>query len=237
MKVSHDKLASNALYYVQQRQFGQVGGDVFLNSDSTGMIAEAVIENLTKKEMVFQKGQCLATLTKMEDIYVNKRFPDYACFISIGLNFDKLFAHLPANIRKAWIELMSKWHTVLSKNKYDVGLIQEEYTIRLSDPTPIKSYIPRQTLAMITAINEELGKLRQVNFIEPLKNPYAALIVCVQKPDGSMRIIIDFRIVNKNIINNAYPMYRLDNQLDALQGAQVFTSINLIKGYHQMNLD
>ena len=55
------------------------------------MISKAVIENLTKKEMVFQKGQCLATLTKMEDIYVNKKFPNYTCFISIGLNFDKLF--------------------------------------------------------------------------------------------------------------------------------------------------
>ena len=44
-------------------------------------------------------------------------------------------------------------------------------------------------------------------------------------------------MVNKNIINNAYPMHRIDDQLDAMSGCSVFTTLDLTKGYHQMKLD
>ena len=48
---------------------------------------------------------------------------------------------------------------------------------------------------------------------------------------------IDFRMINKNIINNAYPLHRIDDQIDSMRGATWFTTLDLTKGYHQMNLD
>ena len=44
-------------------------------------------------------------------------------------------------------------------------------------------------------------------------------------------------MINKNILNNAYPLHRINNQIDSMRGAGWFTTLDLTKGYHQMNLD
>ena len=60
--------------------------------------------------------------------------------------------------------------------------------------------------------------------------------MCIKKPDGSLRVTIDFRMVNKNVINDVYPMYWVKDQLEAMNGALVFSTLNLTKGYYQMKL-
>ena len=57
--------------------------------------------------------------------------------------------HLSGIIFDKWMDCLAKWATVLSKNKYDVGRTEVQYSIRLNDTTPIKSYIPQSTKAMI----------------------------------------------------------------------------------------
>ena len=79
--------------------------------------------------------------------------------------------------------------------------------------------------------------MKEVDFIEPSIILFAAPMVCVRKGDGSLQVTIDFRMINKNIINNAYPLHRIDDQIDSMRGAAWFTTLDLTKGYHQMNLD
>ena len=62
-------------------------------------------------------------------------------------------------------------------------------------------------------------------------------MVCVQKGDSSLRVTVSFFMINKNVIVNAYPLHRIDNQIDSMRGSDWFTTLNLTKGYHQMNLD
>ena len=90
---------------------------------------------------------------------------------------------------------------------------------------------------MIEAINEELLKLEKADFIEPSISPFAAPTVCVKKKDGSLRVCIDFRMVNKNIINDAYPLHHIDDQIETMKGSLWFTTLDLTKGYHQMKLN
>ena len=61
--------------------------------------------------------------------------------------------------------LFEKWHTVLFLKKYDVGLTDIGYKIRLSDPTPIKSYIPLYSQGVSEAILKDLEKMKEANFI------------------------------------------------------------------------
>ena len=107
------------------------------------------------------------------------------------------------------------WYTIISRNKYDVGITKEKYTIRLSNSEPIKSYVPHCTLAMIEAINDELDKMLKADFIEKSISPFSAFMVCTWKPDGRLQVTIDFRMINKNVINNAYPMHCIDDQIEA----------------------
>ena len=80
----------------------------------------------------------------------------------------------------------------MSKNKYDVGRTKVQYTIWMNLEEPIRLYIPRHTPAMVETINSEIKKLEKAEFIEPSILPFAALTVCVKKPDGTLRVCIDF---------------------------------------------
>ena len=73
------------------------------------------------------------------------------------------------------------------------------------------------------------GKPEKAEFIEPLISPNLALIVCVAKPDGTLRVTIDFGMVNKIIVNDAYPMLWVEGQLEAISRATVFSTLDLTK--------
>ena len=90
------------------------------------------------------------------------------------------------------MSFLVKWSPILSQNKYEVGLTQEEYVIWLNNEIPVKSYTPWNSPAVKKAIRDELNKLEIADFIELLISPYSATTKCVAKPDGTLRVTIDF---------------------------------------------
>ena len=73
--------------------------------------------------------------------------------------------------------LLKKWRTVQLLNKYNVGLTDIDYKIRLNDPTPTKSYIPGYSQGVREAILKELDKMKEADFIEPSISPFVATMV------------------------------------------------------------
>lgn len=61
-------------------------------------------------------------------------------------------------------------------------------------------------------------------------------MVVVPKPKGALRVCIHFHQVNMDIMSDAYTMYRIEDQLDAMAGSTVFFTLELTKGYHQLLL-
>ena len=82
------------------------------------------------------------------------------------------------NDKIIWRGLLGKRATILLQNKYNVGLTEVDYHIKLNNKQPVKSYVPRYSWAVQEAVIEEIQKLRDVGFIEPSESPYAAPIVC-----------------------------------------------------------
>ena len=73
-------------------------------------------------------------------------------------------------------------------------------------------------------------------FIRPSVSPWGAPVLFVKKKDGSLRLCVDYCQLNKVTIKNKYPLPRIDDLFDQLQGASVFSKIDLRSGYHQLKI-
>ncbi|KAJ9544791.1 hypothetical protein OSB04_024498 [Centaurea solstitialis] len=85
-------------------------------------------------------------------------------------------------------------------------------------------------------LSSQLQELLDKGFIRPNSSPWGALVLFVKKKDGSFRMCIDYRELNKITIKNRYPLPRIDDLFDQLQGATYFSKIDLRSGYHQMRV-
>nr|GFC24595.1 putative reverse transcriptase domain-containing protein [Tanacetum cinerariifolium] len=79
-------------------------------------------------------------------------------------------------------------------------------------------------------------ELLERGFIRPSVSPWGAPVLFVKKKEGSMRLCIDYRELNKITIRNRYPLPRIDDLFDQLQGAMHFSKIDLRSGYHQLRV-
>ena len=85
-------------------------------------------------------------------------------------------------------------------------------------------------------IMTQLQELLEKGFIRPSSSPWGAPVLFVKKKDGSMRMCIDYRELNKVTVKNKYPLPRIDDLFDQLQGANFFSKIDLRSGYHQVRV-
>ena len=76
-----------------------------------------------------------------------------------------------------------------------------------------------------------------MGFIRPSVSPWGAPVLFIKKKDGSMRMCIDYREINRLTIKNKYPLPRIEDLLDQLKGAKVFSKIDLRSGYHQLKVE
>src|ERR1044071_3829621 len=81
-----------------------------------------------------------------------------------------------------------------------------------------------------------LQELTDKGFIRPSSSPWGAPVLFVKKKDGSFRMCIDYRELNKLTIKNRYPLPRIDDLFDQLQGSTCFSKIDLRSGYHQLRV-
>nr|GEX80161.1 hypothetical protein [Tanacetum cinerariifolium] len=82
----------------------------------------------------------------------------------------------------------------------------------------------------------ELQELSDKGFIRPSSSPWGALILFVKKKYGSFQMCIDYRELNKLTIKNQYPLSRINDLFDQLQGLSVYSKIDLRSGYHQLRV-
>ncbi|GJS67294.1 putative reverse transcriptase domain-containing protein [Tanacetum coccineum] len=81
-----------------------------------------------------------------------------------------------------------------------------------------------------------LQELYDRGFIRLSSSPWGAPVLFVKKKDGSFRMCIDYRELNKLTVKNRYPLPRIDNLFDQLQGSRVYSKIDLRSGYHQLRV-
>ncbi|GJS20471.1 putative reverse transcriptase domain-containing protein [Tanacetum coccineum] len=83
---------------------------------------------------------------------------------------------------------------------------------------------------------DQLQELSDKGFIRPSSSPWGDSILFVKKKDGSFRMCIDYRELNKLTVKNHYPLPRIDDLFDQLQGSSVYSKMDLRSGYHQLRV-
>nr|GEX79649.1 putative reverse transcriptase domain, aspartic peptidase domain protein [Tanacetum cinerariifolium] len=112
-----------------------------------------------------------------------------------------------------------------------------EFNIKLilgSEPISKAPY--RMAPIELKELKDQLQELLERGFIRPSVSPWGAPVLFVKKKDSSMRLCIDYRELNKITIQNCYPLPRIDDLFDQLQGAMHFSKIDLRSGYHQLRV-
>ncbi|GJU54510.1 putative reverse transcriptase domain-containing protein [Tanacetum coccineum] len=85
-------------------------------------------------------------------------------------------------------------------------------------------------------LSKQLQEFSEKGFIRPSSSPWGAPVLFVKKKDGSFRMCIDYQEMNKLTIKNRYPLPRIDDLFDQLQGFSVYSKIDLRSSYHQLRI-
>lgn len=103
-----------------------------------------------------------------------------------------------------------------------------DFTIPLKPSTePISKTSYRMTVPELHELGIQLKELIDQGLIRPSISPWGAPVIFVKKKDGTLRLCIDYRELNKATIKNRYPMPRIDDLFDQLRGASIFSKIDL----------
>src|SRR4030067_2410880 len=106
-----------------------------------------------------------------------------------------------------------------------------EFSIDLVPGTKPVSMAPyRMSASVLAELKKQLEDLLDKKFVRPSVSPWGAHVLLVKKKDGSMRLCVDYRQLNKGTIKNRYPLLRIDDLMDQLVGARVFSKIDLRSG-------
>ena len=101
---------------------------------------------------------------------------------------------------------------------------------------PISRAPYRMAPTELKELKTQLQELLDKGFIRPSVSPWGAPVLFVKKKDGTLRMCIDYRQINKVTVKNKYPLPRIEDLFDQLRGASVFSKIDLRSGYYQLRV-
>lgn len=109
-----------------------------------------------------------------------------------------------------------------------------QHKINLKDETadpPKRKLYPLDT-SELEELKKQIQLFLDTNRIIPSSSPYGAPILFAKKKDGGLRMCIDYRLLNSQTIPDTYPLPRIDELLERIQGAKIFSKLDLRDGYH-----
>ena len=152
--------------------------------------------------------------------------------------FERSRANVDAEHHGLVQRCLSDFQDVFSRGEFDIGRTDVvRHHINTGDARPIKERPRRHPYCHQEEIQRQVDDLQKRGLIEPSDSPWAANVVLVNKKDGTKRFCVDYRKLNSVTIKDAYPVPRIDETLDALQGSKWFCTLDLASGYWQVALD
>jgi len=139
------------------------------------------------------------------------------------------------------VDVLSKLeHKHVVENNYKPVQTREtdiKMTIILKDEEPVYQKARRLSQYERDIVNTQIDKWKREGIIRESVSDFASPVVLVKKKNGSHRLCVDYRMLNKKIIKDRYPLPLIENQLDRLRDARVFSTIDLKNGFFHVRMD
>ncbi|CAC5410726.1 unnamed protein product [Mytilus coruscus] len=156
------------------------------------------------------------------------------------LGFDFSNSDLSEDQKTILQAFLSKNRQVFAKDLSELGNTDlYKHTIDTGDAPPIRKRFYRQSPPVLEEMNKQIDKMLKHGIIEESNSEWAAPVVMCKKKSGELRFCCDFRSLNKLSRPKFFPLPRMEDVLDSLgrSQAQIFTTLDLLSGYWQCQLD
>ena len=131
--------------------------------------------------------------------------------------------------------VLEEYSSVFATHEGDLGCTNlMSHDIPLLDDVPVRQRYRRIPPSEYEAVKAHIHQLLEAQVIRESSSPYASPIVLVRKKDGSLRLCVDYRLLNSKTRKDAFPLPRIEESLDSLGGARWFSTIDLASGYNQV---
>ncbi|KAI8517499.1 hypothetical protein Bbelb_035160 [Branchiostoma belcheri] len=134
--------------------------------------------------------------------------------------------------------LLQKHSSVFSTHKHDFGYTETiKHRIPTGDTPPIRQPYRSIPPNLYKEVKQHVQDMLDQEVIRESCSPWASPVVLVRKKDGDLRFCVDYRRVNAKTHHDAFPLPRIEESLSALQGAAIFSTLDLASGYWQVAVD
>ena len=134
--------------------------------------------------------------------------------------------------------LRSHRNSMIIQDSDELGYCEDiPFKVRQKDDMPVRVPHRRIPPNLLREAKEVVDKWLKQGIIRPSSSPYGAQVVLVRKPSGELRVCTDFRALNSHCYHDAYQLPRIEETLDSLKGASLFSTIDLAQGYLQVAVD
>lgn len=143
-------------------------------------------------------------------------------------------SHLDEEQRAKVNKMLIEEAGAFARDDNDIGCIKNlQMTINLTDDIPVQRTYSSVPKPLFQEVKQYIQELLMKGWIVKSKSPYAAPVVCIRKKDGSLRLCIDYRLLNKKTVPDRHPLPRIQDLIDTLGGYAWFSILDQGKAYHQ----
>ena len=143
-------------------------------------------------------------------------------------------SHLNPEQQQIVEEVLYEESGAFSQNSGDIGYILSlQMEIRLKEDTPVQKAYASIPKPLYREVKEYVQELLVKGLIVKSRSPYAAPVICVGKKDGSLRLCIDYRLLNNKTVSDRHPLPRIQDLTDSLGGYNWFSILDQGKAYYQ----
>jgi hypothetical protein len=192
-----------------------------------------IVANFSQKARIVKRGQVIGVASPLNDSQVCLVPSEQKGETAWEHEMDEKIKHLPTDIRSQASELLSHFSDLWDGR---LGLINAVEHRIPTHGSPIASQPYRAGPRAREDIDKEVSRMLEADVIEPAESEWASPIVLIPKPDGSLRFCVDYRKLNAITVRDQYALPRLDDCIDSLGEARVFSTLDANSGYWQIKV-